>query len=62
MYVNPIGKRALKNACAFQQSGRDWHDLARTYVDAGLFGLVAMCQKHAASCYASAREIMRSEE
>lgn len=61
-YVYKPGKRALKNACEFQESGRFWAELAVTYRDRGVFPLVAMCQRHAASCYASAREIMRIEE
>lgn len=60
--MNKIGKPALRIAVAFQQSGRDWHDLSRVCVDVGLKDLAADMQRYSARSYASAREIMRLNE
>ncbi len=60
--MNKIGKLALRNAVAFQQSGRNWHDLSRMYMDAGLKEHATDMQHYSARSYASAREIMRLNE
>lgn len=62
MKVNRRGKRALKNACAFQENAAEFHRWALEHRAAKQYALWWYYSRMARRCYASAREIMGIEE